>query len=69
MLFNGFLSRAYQKQIKASGFGYVRYQMPTKIEPLNTSAIQNFIQLVKSADSSNSKEIRMPISQAKNLLK
>ena len=30
-------------------------------------SIQNFIQLVKSADASNSKEIRMPISQAKNL--
>tara|TARA_B100001013_G_C24618529_1_gene446199 strand:- start:1033 stop:1278 length:246 start_codon:yes stop_codon:yes gene_type:complete len=41
--------------------------MPTKNEPLNTSSIQNFIQLVKSADASNSKEIRMPISQAKNL--
>ena len=36
-------------------------------EPLNTSAIQNFIQIVKSAENSNTPEIRLPIGQAKNL--
>ena len=36
-------------------------------EPLNTSAIQNFIQMVKSAEGSNAPEIRLPIAQAKNL--
>ena len=41
--------------------------MSTTNEPLNTSAIQNFIQMVKSAESSNAKEIRLPIPQAKNL--
>ena len=41
--------------------------MSTIDEPLNTSAIQNFIQMVKSAEASNSKELRLPIAQAKNL--
>ena len=41
--------------------------MSTTTEPLNTSAIQNFIQIVKSAEGSNAKEVRLPISQAKNL--
>jgi|TARA_B110000444_G_scaffold162260_1_gene151587 hypothetical protein len=36
-------------------------------EPLNTSAIQNFIQQVKSAEGSNAPEIRLSIAQAKNL--
>tara|TARA_Y200000002_G_scaffold345209_1_gene318943 strand:- start:248 stop:490 length:243 start_codon:yes stop_codon:yes gene_type:complete len=36
-------------------------------EPLNTSAIQNFIKIVKSAEASNTPEIRLPMSQAKNL--
>lgn len=36
-------------------------------EPLNTIPIQQFISSVKSADSSNQREIRMPIQQAKNL--
>ena len=36
-------------------------------EPLNTSAIQNFIQQVKSAESSDAPEIRLSIAQAKNL--
>lgn len=36
-------------------------------EPLNTTAIQQFIQQVKSADNSQSREIKMPIAQAKNL--
>jgi|TARA_B110000261_G_scaffold70934_1_gene82748 hypothetical protein len=39
----------------------------TTTEPLNTSAIQNFIQIVKSAEGSNAKEVRLPIAQAKNL--
>lgn len=38
-----------------------------KIEPLNTTPIQNFINQVKSADSSNSKEVKLTIEQAKNL--
>lgn len=41
--------------------------MSTTTEPLNTSAIQNFIQIVKSAEGSNAKEVRLPIAQAKNL--
>lgn len=36
-------------------------------EPLNTIPLQQFIQQVKSADSSKAKELRMPIEQAKNL--
>ena len=36
-------------------------------EPLNTSSIQAFIQQVKGAEASRSKDIRMDISQAKNL--
>tara|TARA_B100000795_G_scaffold267960_1_gene253895 strand:- start:881 stop:1126 length:246 start_codon:yes stop_codon:yes gene_type:complete len=39
----------------------------TTTEPLNTSAIQNFIQMVKSAEGSNAKEVKLPIAQAKNL--
>jgi len=39
--------------------------MPT--EPINTTPIQAFIQQVKSADSSNQKEIRLDIASAKNL--
>jgi len=39
----------------------------TPTEPLNTSSIQNFIQMVKSAEGSNAKELRLPMSQAKNL--
>ena len=38
-----------------------------KLEPLNTLPLQQFIQQVKSADSSRSKEIKMDIDQAKNL--
>lgn len=41
--------------------------MSTPTEPLNTSSIQNFIQMVKSAEGSNAKELRLPMSQAKNL--
>ena len=41
--------------------------MSTVSDPLNTTAIQNFIQMVKSAEASNSKELRLPIAQAKNL--
>jgi hypothetical protein len=36
-------------------------------EPLNTIPIQQFISQVKTADSSNQREIRIPIQQAKNL--
>tara|TARA_Y200000002_G_scaffold81778_1_gene64634 strand:- start:1293 stop:1538 length:246 start_codon:yes stop_codon:yes gene_type:complete len=39
----------------------------TTSDPLNTSAIQNFIQMVKSAEGSNAKEVRIPMAQAKNL--
>jgi len=38
-----------------------------KIEPLNTLPIQSFINQVKSADSSKSKEVTLTIDQAKNL--
>jgi len=36
-------------------------------EPINTASIQAFIQQVKGADASKSKDIRMDITQAKNL--
>lgn len=36
-------------------------------EPLNTLPIQQFIQQVKNADSSNSRDVRMDIASAKNL--
>ena len=36
-------------------------------EPLNTASIQAFIQQVKGADASKAKDIRMDITQAKNL--
>ena len=41
--------------------------MSTTNEPLNTSAIQKFIQMVKSAEGSNAKEVRLTMPQAKNL--
>ena len=41
--------------------------MLTISEPLNTSAIQNFIQQVKSAEASNAREIKLTMPQAKNL--
>lgn len=41
--------------------------MMKKLEPLNTLPLQQFIQQVKSAESSRSKEIKMDIDQAKNL--
>ena len=37
------------------------------IDPINTIPIQQFIQQVKSADSTNQKEIRLTIVDAKNL--
>ena len=37
------------------------------IEPINTTPITQFIQQVKSADSSNSREVRLDIATAKNL--
>ena len=36
-------------------------------EPLNTSAIQQFIQKVKSADLSKQREVKLDIDSAKNL--
>jgi hypothetical protein len=39
--------------------------MPT--EPINTTSIQQFIQQVRAADQSRSKEIKLSIDQAKNL--
>ena len=36
-------------------------------EPINTSAIQQFLQQVQSAEASRAKDIRMDITQAKNL--
>ena len=36
-------------------------------EPLNTSSIQQFISQVKSADSSNAREVKLTMPQAKNL--
>jgi len=36
-------------------------------EPLNTIPIQQFLQTVKSADNSRSKEVKLDINQAKNL--
>jgi hypothetical protein len=40
--------------------------VPT-VEPLNTIAIQQFINQVKSADASRAKELRIDINTAKNL--
>jgi len=37
------------------------------IEPINTQPIQQFIKLVQGAESSRAKDIRMDISNAKNL--
>lgn len=36
-------------------------------EPLNTIPIQQFLQTVKGADNSRSKEVKLDINQAKNL--
>ena len=36
-------------------------------EPINTIPIQQFIQIVKTAESSNQREIRIPLTQAKAL--
>jgi hypothetical protein len=37
------------------------------IEPLNTQPLQQFIKQVQGAESSRAKEVRMDITQAKNL--
>jgi hypothetical protein len=37
------------------------------IEPINTIPLQQFIQQVKAADTSKSKEVRLDITTAKNL--
>jgi len=36
-------------------------------EPLNTMPLQQFIQQVKAAESSNAKEVKLTVQQAKNL--
>jgi hypothetical protein len=36
-------------------------------EPINTTSITQFIQQVKGAESSNSREVRLDIATAKNL--
>ena len=36
-------------------------------DPINTIPLQQFIQQVKSAESSRSKDVRIPIDQAKNI--
>lgn len=41
--------------------------MSTQNEPLNTAPIQQFISQVKSADSGQSREIKLDIQQAKRL--
>lgn len=37
------------------------------IEPLNTLPLQQYISLVKQADASRAKEIKIPIDQAKTI--
>ena len=37
-------------------------------EPINPAPIQQFVQIVKSAEQGNQKEIRIPLAQAKNLV-
>ncbi len=37
------------------------------VEPLNTNPLQQFIQQVKAAENSRSKEVKLTIDQAKNL--
>ena len=41
--------------------------MSTKSEPINTAPIQQYLQQVKGADSSNQREIRLDIQTAKRL--
>lgn len=41
--------------------------MSTPNEPINSSAIIQFIQKVKSADASRAKEVKLDIAAAKNL--
>ena len=36
-------------------------------DPINTAPIQQFIQQVKSADASRSRDVKLDITQAKNL--
>ena len=37
------------------------------VDPLNTAPVQQFIQQVKNAENSRSKDVRLDITQAKNL--
>ena len=41
--------------------------MSTQSDPINTAPIQQFLSQVKSADAGRQKDIRMDITQAKNL--
>ena len=42
--------------------------MPTsKLDPINTFPVQQFIQTVKSADASRAKDVRLDIENAKRL--
>ena len=41
--------------------------MSTQNNPINTAPIQQFISQVKSADASRAKDIKLDITQAKNL--
>lgn len=41
--------------------------MSMQNEPINTAPIENFIQQVKNAENSKSKEVKLDITQAKNL--
>ena len=40
--------------------------MPT-VDPLNTAPIQQFIQQVKTAENSRAKDVKLDMTQAKNL--
>lgn len=37
------------------------------VDPLNTAPVQQFIQQVKNAENSRAKDVRLDITQAKNL--
>ena len=41
--------------------------MSNRSEPINTAPIQSFIQQVRSADSSNAKEVKLDLQNAKRL--
>jgi len=41
--------------------------LSNRSEPINTAPIQSFIQQVRSADSSNAKEVKLDLQNAKRL--